>query len=167
VRDHAVVREEVTIRVGDPTRPEVAQLLVELDAYLNDLYPPEDNFLDLPPDDVDGEQGVLLVARADGAVVGCGAVRRRGDDCMEIKRMYVRPEVRGLGLGRRLLDELARWAAARGASRLVLETGDQQPEALALYANFGFERVPCFDEYASAPNSLCYEKRLSSPPASH
>ena len=57
-------------------------------------------------------------------------------------------------------------AGARGATRLVLETGDRQPEALGLYDSFGFVRIACFDEYASAPNSLCYEKWLSTPPVS-
>jgi putative acetyltransferase len=158
------VGEEITIAAAYPGGAGVVELLGELDAYLNDLYPPEDNFLELPPDDVDGEQGVLLVAFVDGAAAGCGAVRRRDHDRMEIKRMYVRPAHRGLGLGRRLLEELARWAHAHGATSLVLETGDQQPEALGLYERFGFVRVPCFDEYAAAPNSLCYEKRLSTPP---
>jgi putative acetyltransferase len=155
------VSPEVVIAPGNPGQAEVATLIDELDAYLNELYPPDDNFLELPEDDVDGEQGVLLVAWVDGAVAGCAAVRRRAADCMEVKRMFVRPAHRGLGLGRRLLDELATWASRRGATRLVLETGDQQPEALGLYASFGFVRIPCFDEYASAPNSLCYEARLS------
>ena len=65
------------------------------------------------------------------------------------------------GVGRAILQALERWAVERGATRLVLETGDDQPEAHALYRGFGFTVVPCFDEYAASTQSVCYQKRLS------
>jgi GNAT superfamily N-acetyltransferase len=136
-------------------------LIAQLDAYLNGLYPPENNFLELPHDDVDGTQGVFLVARVDGEAVGCGATRFRGNVTVEVKRMYVRPDARGSGVGRAILRALEDWARERGASALVLETGDDQPEAHGLYRDFGFVVVPCFDEYAASTQSVCYEKRLT------
>jgi GNAT superfamily N-acetyltransferase len=74
--------------------------------------------------------------------------------------MYVVPEARGRGLGRRLLEELEAAARGLGYTSLVLETGDRQPEALGLYASAGFERIPCYPPYDSRELSLCFEKRL-------
>jgi putative acetyltransferase len=130
------------------------RLISELDAHLNSLYPPEDNFTDLPTADV------FLIARLDDAAVGCGAVRFLDADTAEVKRMYVAPAARGDGVGRQLLDGLEQFARGRGAHRLVLETGPLQVEALALYQRAGFAPTPCWGDYAHGNNSICYEKLL-------
>ncbi|MEY2402479.1 MAG: putative acetyltransferase [Acidimicrobiaceae bacterium] len=130
------------------------RLISELDAHLNSLYPPEDNFTDLPTADV------FLIARLDDVAVGCGAVRFLDADTAEVKRMYVAPAARGDGVGRQLLDELEQFARGRGAQRLVLETGPLQVEALALYERAGFAPTPCWGDYAHGNNSICYEKLL-------
>lgn len=130
------------------------RLIAELDAYLNSLYPPEDNFVDLPSADV------FLVARDDGEPVGCGAVRLLDAGTAEVKRMYASPSVRGTGVAWRLLQQLETFARERGAERLVLETGPRQLDAIALYERSGFTVIPCWGEYASGNNSVCYEKRL-------
>ena len=140
--------------------PDARLLTSALNEYLNGLYPPEDNFLALDDDEVRDGRGVFLIARTDEGPVGCGAVRRISESTAEIKRMFVRPEARGLGIGRRLLAELHNWAADAGVVRLVLETGVNQPQALALYRRFGYVRIPCFGEYAGASQSVCYELRL-------
>ena len=129
-------------------------LISALDDYLISLYPPEDNFLELPSADL------FLVARIDGVPVGCGAVRFVDPDTAEVKRMYVAPEARGSGVARELLAMLESFAIERGARRLVLETGDRQHAAMALYGRFGFSQIACFGEYASSKTSLCYEKVL-------
>jgi putative acetyltransferase len=108
-----------------------------------------------PPD------GVFLVLRDDdGRAVGCGGIARYDETRGEVKRMYVLPELRGRGLGRRLLVELEAQACALGYASVVLETGDLQPEALGLYASAGYERIPCWPPYDSRELSLCFEKRL-------
>jgi GNAT superfamily N-acetyltransferase len=140
--------------------PDARELVEELDEYLNALYPPEENFLALDGSEVGDGRGLFLVARDGDAAVGCGAVRRLSDTTGEIKRMYVRRQARGLGIGRRVLDELHSWAASAGLTRLVLETGTRQPEAIALYETAGYSRIPCFGEYAGAPESICYERLL-------
>jgi GNAT superfamily N-acetyltransferase len=105
-------------------------------------------------------EGAFLIAHVDGAAVGCGAVRRLSGPDAEIKRMYVAPRFRGQGLGDALLTAWEAEARALGATRLVLETGERQPESLALYRRHAFEVVPCFGAYADSPLSLCMAKQL-------
>jgi GNAT superfamily N-acetyltransferase len=105
--------------------------------------------------------GVFLVIREEGGrAVACGGIARFDHGRAELKRMYVVPERRGVGLGRRLLVELEAHAARLGYSGIVLETGDRQAEAVGLYESFGYERIPCYPPYDSRALSLCLEKRL-------
>ena len=105
--------------------------------------------------------GVFLVVRDDeGRAIGCGGVCRFDGTRAELKRMYVVPEARGRGLGRLLLVELEAEARRLGYARIVLETGDRQPEALGLYASAGYERIPCYGNYATRALSMCFEKTL-------
>jgi putative acetyltransferase len=106
--------------------------------------------------------GVFLVLRDDdGRAVGCGGIARFDDARGEVKRMYVVPEARGRGLGRRLLEELEGEARRLGYASVVLETGDRQQEAVGLYESTGYERIPCYPPYDSRALSICYEKRLT------
>jgi GNAT superfamily N-acetyltransferase len=136
-------------------------LLRALDDYLNGLYRPEENFLDLPAEDISDGRGTFLVARQNGVAVGCGAVRRLSSTTAEVKRMFVGPPARGGGVGQSILAELEAWAVAAGMSRLVLEAGDRQTDAIRLYERSGFHPIPCFGEYADAHLSRCYEKLLT------
>jgi putative acetyltransferase len=105
--------------------------------------------------------GVFVVIRDDdGGSVGCGGICRFDETRAELKRMYVAPQSRGLGLGRRLLDELEAHARRLGYRGIVLETGDRQHEALGLYLSAGYERIPCYPPYSERSLSLCFEKRL-------
>ena len=85
-----------------------------------------------------------------------GAIKRLDDAAAEVKRMYTVPGARGRGLGRQILSELIARGRAGGYDRLVLETGDLQAEALALYEHSGFTRIPNFGYYVGIENSLCY-----------
>jgi GNAT superfamily N-acetyltransferase len=105
--------------------------------------------------------GVFLVLRdEEGVASGCGGVCRFDNIRAELKRMYVVPHARGLGLGRCLLVELEEHARRLGYRGLVLETGDRQPEALGLYRSEGYEQIPCYPPYSERSLSLCFEKRL-------
>lgn len=124
-----------------------------------DIGPSRDGPMFEPP------RGVFLVVRDDdGTAVACGGVTRFTHDETkgEVKRMYVVPGARGRGLGRLVLDELERHAGELGFASLVLETGDRQEAALALYANAGYTRIPCYPPYDSREGSLslCFEKEL-------
>jgi len=110
-----------------------------------------------PPD------GIFLVLRDDDErAIACGGISRFDHARGELKRMYVVPELRGRGLGRRLLVELEQAARGLGYRGIVLETGDLQPEALGLYEASGYERIPCYPPYDSRALSLCFEKSLPS-----
>ena len=78
--------------------------------------------------------------------VGCGALKFHGDSPAEIKRMWVAPAARGLGLGRRLLAELEAHAAAHGVRVLRLETNRTLAEAISLYRTSGYREVAAFNE---------------------
>lgn len=113
-------------------------------------------------------RGLYLIAYdATGAPVASGGWRSQqeneegyADGDAELKRMYVIPEARGRGLARRILAELEQDARAAGRLRMVLETGDQQPEAIALYASEGYTAVTKFGYYRSYDSSRCMAKAL-------
>jgi putative acetyltransferase len=140
-------------------------LIAALNADLAARYPGESNDHEqLTPAQLADGLGVFLVARVDGAACGCGAVRRREPGTGELKRMYVKPANRGRGIGRQMLSELESAARQMGLTRLVLETGERQPEAISLYQSCGYTRIPCFGEYAlfEGDGSVCFEKSLTS-----
>ncbi|MFD9790363.1 GNAT family N-acetyltransferase [Streptomyces sp. NPDC059070] len=83
------------------------------------------------------------------------------DGDAELKRMYVIPEARGLGLARRILALLEADARAAGRTRMVLETGDKQPEAIALYVSCGYTPAEKFGHYRFYESSRCYAKPLT------
>ncbi|MGO2660457.1 GNAT family N-acetyltransferase [Mycetocola reblochoni] len=105
---------------------------------------------------------VFLVARAaDGSALGCGGLRPLGDGVVELKRMYVVPESRGRGVAVAVLRALESAARAEGATRMLLEAGDRQPEAIRLYEREGYRRIERFGAYADDPHSICFERVLS------
>ncbi|MEU5948933.1 GNAT family N-acetyltransferase [Micromonospora sp. NPDC047465] len=127
----------------------------ELDArYGNDDHEPG-----VPPTAHD--VGVFLVARdAHGAAVGCGGLRLLGPDSAEIKRMYVEPAVRGTGVAVAILRALEHEARRRGMTKLLLETGTAQPDAMRFYEREGYHRIDNFGPYAGEPLSVCYAREL-------
>ena len=104
---------------------------------------------------------IFLVARWDGVAVGCGAVKFVIGDYAEVKRMYVMPRWRGLGVAQALLGHLERLVHQNGFRVLRLETGIHQPEAIKLYEHMGFSRCAAFGEYIENGVNLCYQKRLA------
>jgi DNA-binding MarR family transcriptional regulator/GNAT superfamily N-acetyltransferase len=90
--------------------------------------------------------GLFLLATLHGEPVGSGALKLHRDGTAEIKRMWVAPAARGLGLGRRLLGDLEARAAAAGASRARLETNGTLTEAIALYRSAGYREVAAFSD---------------------
>lgn len=111
--------------------------------------------------------GSFFVGYLDGEAVATGAWRRSSVPAFgtsataEIKRMYVVPSARGVGLARRMLAHLEQSAAEAGAHALLLETGILQPEAIALYESSGYVAVPGFGHYRDSPLSRCFGRPLS------
>ncbi|TQM37375.1 GNAT family N-acetyltransferase [Pseudonocardia cypriaca] len=109
---------------------------------------------------------VFLLARdAAGRAIGCGALRALGDGAGEVKRMYVVPSRRRTGVARAVLAALEDEAARRGWILLKLETGTEQPDAMAFYERHGYRRIPNFGHYADSELSVCYERELDRAPA--
>lgn len=102
----------------------------------------------------------VLIAYEDGSPLGCGAIRAYDDVTMEVKRMYVQPAGRGKGIATALLLELEKWARELGYTACVLETGRNQPEAIALYQKHHYQQIPRFGRYADSANSVCFRKEL-------
>jgi DNA-binding MarR family transcriptional regulator/ribosomal protein S18 acetylase RimI-like enzyme len=102
--------------------------------------------------------GLLLVARLHGEPIGCGALKLQGDVPFYIKRMWVAPEARGLGVGRRILHELEDHARRRGADIVHLETNKTLREATTLYRSAGYVEVDPFNDEPYAHH--WFEKRL-------
>ncbi|MFN8155513.1 MAG: GNAT family N-acetyltransferase [Bacteroidia bacterium] len=89
-----------------------------------------------------------------------GAIKKFDDYTLEVKRMYTIETLRGNGFAARLLKELEVWAQELGFSRLVLETGQKQPEALRLYHKCGYKVIPNYGQYKDVATSVCFEKHL-------
>jgi DNA-binding MarR family transcriptional regulator/GNAT superfamily N-acetyltransferase len=104
-------------------------------------------------------RGSLLVARLFGAPVGCGAVRTLEPRVGEIKRMWIAPGVRGLGIGRRLLNELERVARHRRLRAIRLDTNGSLKEALQLYRSSGYREIASYNDNPYAHH--WFEKALA------
>jgi putative acetyltransferase len=142
--------------VDDPESPDVAPLIQQLDGYLAELYP-TGNIQPVPVEELRQANVTFLTARVDGVPVACGACVRH-DDYVEVKRMYVLPACRGLGLGKQLLEALENVVRHRGDRVIKLETGTAQTEALELYERAGYHRCAPFGEHHANPRSICMEK---------
>lgn len=145
-----------------PERPDTADaraLIAELTAELEPLYPPQDRH-GYSVEKLLDEAVAFFLIRDNDTPAGCGGVKLVGAEYAELKRMYVRPQFRGLGLARLMLNHLAGYAQSRGIGLLRLETGIHQHAAIRLYERTGFQPTPPFGEYKASPLSRFYEKRL-------
>lgn len=147
----------MTIALELPTQHDVMRLVAELDAFQMPLYPAESHHgVDLTT--LAGPDALFAVARDDdGLAIGCGAILIKGAHG-ELKRFYTSPALRGRGVARSLLAFLEEQARARGCAEFVLETGNLQLGAIALYLRCGYERCGPFDQYVDDPHSVFMRK---------
>ena len=136
----------------------VEQYFAELNARFKTGFDPAQS-ISADAHELTPPAGLLLVARLRGDAVGCGALKLHGKAPAEIKRMWVSPSVRGLGLGRRLLHELEERARDAGVRVARLETNRSLTEAIALYRAAGYREVDAFNDEPYADH--WFEKRLS------
>jgi len=152
----------VQIMSVDPEHPDAQYCLQEYVAELNRRsqrgFDPSVGATALPHE-VRPPAGEFFVAYLHGEAVGCGAVKHHEDAPAEIKRMWIAPKARGLGLGRRLLERLETCARARGARVAHIETSAVLVEALSLYRSTGWVEVPAFNDESFADHWL--EKALT------
>ncbi|MCB9136242.1 MAG: GNAT family N-acetyltransferase [Anaerolineales bacterium] len=143
-----------------PTTPEVRALIAELETALeHPAYPPESQY-GYSVEKLVAEGVAFFVIWVDGEPAGCGGIQFYGEAYGELKRMYVRPQFRGLGLGKKMIEHLEEVACQRGVNVLRLETGTFQHEAIGLYEKMGFKQISAFGEYRASAVNVFYEKRM-------
>jgi putative acetyltransferase len=149
----------VPIGVEPPRQPELLELMRQGDEFTLALYPPESSHL-LGVEELERPGVTVFVARDRGEALGMSALVDRGDGTAELKRMFVPPAARGLGIAGALLRAVEAFAADNGIGLIQLETGPLQAAALHVYERGGYTLIPNFGKYAGDPNSVCYEKRV-------
>jgi DNA-binding MarR family transcriptional regulator len=160
--ERLLVAASVEIQPVDPEHPDAQYCLAEYVAELNRRstrgFDPSVGATALPHE-VRPPAGQFFVAYLRGQAIGCGAVKHHDDAPAEIKRMWIAPEARGLGLGRRLLETLEACARENGARVAHIETGGVLTEALALYRSTGWVEVAPFNDEPFADH--WFEKGLA------
>ncbi|MFT3688676.1 GNAT family N-acetyltransferase [Paenirhodobacter sp.] len=157
----ALGQERVTFRETDPRDPRARACMT---AYYDELAHRFDRGFDVAlskdPDAAEmiRPRGAFLLALSDGLPVGCGGLKGTDHGFAEVKRLWIAPAARGLGLSRRLMAELERIAAELGVAVLRLDTNSALPEAVALYRNTGWHEIPRFND--DPYPDLFFEKRL-------
>ena len=138
---------------------EAVELIGELDEHLlGHPYPPQSRHA-FSVEKLLREQVVFFVTWYEGRLAGCGGIKMFGD-YGEVKRMFVRPEFRGKGLGKLMVRNLMLYALRNGVNVLRLETGIYEVEAIGLYERCGFVRRAPFGEYVEDPMSIYFEKKV-------
>jgi putative acetyltransferase len=102
----------------------------------------------------------VVVCYQDDVAIGCGAFKEFDSNTVEIKRMFVHPDFRGKGIAFTILKELENWASEINYTKTVLETGKNNPEAIALYQKSGYEIFPNYGQYENMIASVCLKKSI-------
>jgi len=155
---------DVNFVVVKPDNPHLRELIERLDEDLKLRYPTETIYV-VDFEDPKVREMTFVVAYLDGLPVGCGGLRpleykETELPAMELKRFYVDPSCRKMGIATRLLLFLEEKAVNSGYKEIRLETGIKQPEAIALYVKHGYLPIDLFGPYIGDPDSLCYGKIL-------
>ena len=148
----------ITIVRTDSNNQDFKALVKQLDAYLKITDGDEHEFYN-QFNSVESLSHVVVLY-SDNIAVGCGAFKKFNKNSVEIKRMFVNPTERQLGLGKQILNNLENWATEIGFSSCILETGKRQVEAVHFYKNCNYKSIPKYGQYKNMDNSLCFEKKL-------
>lgn len=160
----------ISVAIEDPCSEDARVLAGELHDFIFKLYPEdEDDEVEPWTQEMLAQAGVFVIARLDGAAVGCGGLKpldglpapgQPEPDKLEMVRMYVRPAARGRGVVDRVIAKLERVAVERGAANMVLRCGPRQPDALRVYARNGYRVRSAFGLHRDHPLNIFLEKRL-------
>ena len=142
----------------DANNPDFKELIILLDAGLA-ISDGEDHQFYTQFNKTD-QIKYVIIAYEDTKAVACGAIKKYDEHTMEIKRMFTLPENRGKGLAGMILSELQNWAKEINYTRLILETGIRQKEAISLYTKTNFILIPNYGQYEGMETSICFEKKL-------
>lgn len=148
----------ISIKKTTSESVDFVNLIAALDQSLWERYPEEkdnywkNNIIELNPN--------VLVVYLDDKPVACGCFKKYDKVTIEIKRMFVSPEARGLGLAKKILQELELWASELGFTVSVLETLHKQKEAISLYQKVGYTIVDNYEPYVDSEYSVCMQKQI-------
>ncbi|MFV8372741.1 GNAT family N-acetyltransferase [Flavobacterium sp. LB2P74] len=152
------MKDALKISKTTSENPDFVNLIGALDKSLWERYPElktdywGNNILELNPN--------VVVIYLNDKPVACGCFKKYDKNTIEIKRMFVSMEARGMGLAQNILRELELWAHDLGYSFSVLETLYKQKEAIALYQKTGYNIVDNYTPYVGLENSICMRKQI-------
>ena len=152
------MKDKVRIVKTTGENPDFVNLISALDKSLWERYPElksdywGNNILEINPN--------VVILYLEENAVGCGCFKKYDKNTIEIKRMFVSPDVRGMGLAQTILLELEAWARDLGYSFSVLETLYKQKEVIALYQKTGYAIVENYEPYVGLENSICMRKPI-------
>lgn len=148
----------LTLKRTNSNTPDFRLLVAELDADLRLRNGDMMNIYD--QHNVIEKNDTVVIAYVDHVPAGCGCFKAFDQESVEVKRMFVRPDARGNGISKLVLNELEIWARQSGFKYAVLESAGKQIEAHNLYQKSGYGRIPNYGPYVNLPYSLCFMKTL-------
>ncbi len=151
--------DSILIKPADPRAPAIQKMISDLDDYQATLYSPESNHLE-PLDKLVSSIYYFIAVWKDNNVLGIASFKRFSETYVEIKRLYVPHQNRGMGLAIKLMNALEEKAIQEGFPVAQLETGIHQKEALSLYQKLGYEKTEPFGSYQKDPLSVFMRKKL-------
>lgn len=152
------MNDKIEIIKTTSENPDFVNLIAALDTSLWERYPElktnywGNNIIEFNPN--------VIIVHIQGKAVACGCFKKYDKNTIELKRMFVSPEARGLGLAKRIIQELELWAHELGFSFSVLETLYKQKEAISLYQKVGYSVVDNYEPYIGLENSICMQKQI-------
>lgn len=152
-------KNTILIKPTDPRKPVIQKMISDLDDYQSSLYPAESNHLE-PVDKLVSPEYFFIAAWNGQEVLGIASFKRMPENYVEIKRLYVPHQNRGMGLAIKLMSTLEEKAVQEGFSEARLETGIDQNEALGLYKRLGYDKTEPFGSYQEDPLSIFMRKKL-------
>lgn len=152
------MNEAIKIAKTTSENKDFVSLIAALDESLWERYPElkanywGNNVIELNPN--------VIVVYLENKAVACGCFKKYDTNTIELKRMFVSPEVRGMGLAKKVVHELELWARESGFSFSILETLYKQKEAISLYQKIGYTIVANYEPYVGLENSICMKKKI-------
>lgn len=152
------MNEKIKVVKTTSENPDFIFLIGTFDAYLWDRYPELKK--DYWGNNIIEFNANVLIVYLDEKPVACGCFKKYNEKSVELKRMFVLPEARGLGLAQLVIKELEEEAKNQGFEVLILETLYKQIEAINLYQKSGFKIVENYEPYVGLLNSVCMSKSI-------
>jgi putative acetyltransferase len=150
--------DDIILKRTSNSDADFKSLISQLDQYLAVVNGEQNAFY--APNNVLDPLDTVVIAYYNDKPVGCGCFKKYDASSVEIKRMYVNPNIRGKGIASKVLNELETWAKEQGFTQTVLETGVKLDDANALYRKQGYHIVPNYGPYPGVDNSVCMAKAL-------